>query len=203
LPTHYLVSRGFVSPSRNSAPASREIDVLVADPTAAAPWLNESDLVIVPPDSVVAHLHCKTTFARPELEDALQSIDNTQATCEESEVFERIWTAIFFFARGTHNSSDDFLDPLQAAILSGRKEAYLPDFIVVLDGPFIVVDKPTDGRDSTIQLRCFMSGSHSFALALANFFEHIASGRSHRVSDWDNVLGAINIPPPSTRHITR
>lgn len=200
LPAHYLIGRGFVSPAANSAPASREIDILVADAMAAAPWLNENELIIVPPDAVVAHLHCKTTFARAELDDALQTVDNTHTICEESESFERIWTSIFFFARGKLETADKFLELVSAAISAGRTKAHLPDFIVVLDGPLIIVDTSADG---SIQLRCFMSAPHSFALALANFFDRVATKHSPRASDWDSVLGAINVPPPTIKQFTR
>ncbi len=200
LPVNYLISRGFVSPASNSTSASREIDVLVADSTAAVPWLNEGELIIVPPDGVVAHLHCKTTFARTELTDSLHSVDDAQSKCEGSEIFEQIWSAILFFTRGETDSGDRFLNTVTDAIKAARQGAYLPDFIVVLDGPLIILDTLADG---VVQLRCFNSEPHSFALALANLFDHIASHRSPRASDWNTVLGAINVPPPVTREFKR
>jgi hypothetical protein len=200
LPAHYLISRGFVSPAGNTAVASREVDVLIADAAAAAPWLNESELIIVPPDGVVAHLHSKTTFARAELDDALGSVDNTQLVCEESESFERIWTAIFFFSGGRFETAEEVLDLVVESVSSRAAVTHLPDFIVILDGPLVIFDR-LENRD--VQLRCFLSKPHSFALALANFFDRVATRHSLRASDWDRVLGTIGGQPPLAKKIQR
>ena len=201
LPSSCIVSRGFVVPAAQAEAASREIDVLIADPAAAAPWFNEGEILIAPPDSVVAHLHIKTTFSKKGLCDALLSAANVQAVCEEAESFERVWVGVFFFAPKTSASIEKQFEVIVNAAGTISNPRFLPDHIAILGGPLTIVDHAPNGNPNAVRLRCFECGEHAFALALADLFDRMAATKNSRPSDWNHLVHNTTSVPPLVREI--
>lgn len=105
-----IVSSGFIVPCLSGTP-SGEIDILIVSPDMGLPWLSESEIVITPPENVIAHMHVKSSYSKQNLLDVFRSAEAAWRAITKDglspEVGEKIWSSAFFFSSDSDNLCSD------------------------------------------------------------------------------------------------
>jgi hypothetical protein len=198
LPPSLRISRGFVCPIDEATRVSREVDILITDTESELPWLIEGGLAIVPPSSVVAHLHIKTTFSSKTLRDVFESSMDVYRSCDKQRAVDSIWSCGVFFD-GSATTELQYIDQFETCIekflqdhTSCSLARHLPDCIVVIDGPVLLINKDTLQADPNglIKMRLFECGKLSVAVLLTNLYDSIQHrGRDlSRRGEWVRVV---------------
>jgi hypothetical protein len=198
LPPSLRISRGFVCPIDEAARVSREVDILVTDTESELAWLVEGGLAIVPPSSVVAHLHIKTTFSSKALLDVFDSSMDVYRSCDKQRAVDSIWSCGVFFD-GSGSTEQQYVDRFQSSIEKFLRDhkadslvRHLPDCIAVIDGPVLLIDKDALQGDPNghIKMRLFECGKLSIAVLLTNLYDSIQHrGRDlSRRGEWVRVV---------------
>lgn len=187
VPDRIVISRGFVKSFcvELSAPCSSEVDILLYDPGVHPPWFREGDLSIAFSSSVIGHLEVKSSFTKPNLMNALESVSSVQHVVYSSGVANDVWRGIVFatvsdsrtaksFSKTVSTSIKEHLDlqTLDEAILGQIRRhgvcAYLPNSICSFSKFVAFLSKGR--KPNLIKLRVFNAEELSLACALVDLF---------------------------------
>jgi hypothetical protein len=190
LPPNLLISRGFIRPADPELAPSGEIDIVIADAKLHTPWFREGDLIITPPEAVLAQLHVKTGFGSTEIADVFYSLSAAATVCKSQKTLP--WAGGFFFRNDTKlEKLEEIFERVLKAQIQNSDQTRLEYFracLVVIDGPVVLVD----GSDSTgLKVRAFEVGRLSAALFLCALTNHIRLQDNSTVEDGalTNLLG--------------
>jgi hypothetical protein len=178
------IERGFVCPASAHDSVSPEVDILISDPTIEMPWFAESQIIIVPPPAVLAHISVKTRVKSQQLKDALQGVAKTYESCSAEVESSKIWSAIFFFdsgilGRDANDRARFFENSLSNFVKLGFDRSDLPNCIAVLNGPVVLINK-TSGKE--VGVRVFETDRLQLSIMLNDLYMHLQRGAVRRNS---------------------
>jgi len=179
LPTYLVLGTGFITSQRTNETCSREIDIIINDPSIEPAWLHESGIVITPPAPVLAQLQVKSEFSAKTVSDILEGFGSSASMFSEGDC----WFGGFFynFDDKTVESVAGTLKTKMGALFAGANPLFLqtPICIGCLSGALFLVDAKNDeGRKLRIySLRIFNLGHLSPAVFFAHLLQHLA--KSH------------------------
>lgn len=173
LPEKFAVARGFVTPLAGDA-VSPEVDILIANANHGMFWLNEADLLIVPPASVAAHIHVKTTLVLGELKNAIKGLDRTATICHDTGAEFVPWSGVFFFASDEESPNRRGELIMRSLTASAKTGQSLPNCISVLDGPLVLTRPKDDSGASKVSIvRIYDLGKLAPAAFLVDLYVHL------------------------------
>lgn len=180
-----LIGRGFIKPGPADEWPSNEIDVLLADPAAHAPYFWEGGLLITPPSGVLGHIEVKSTLSTQSLKEAIARQDAIQRTLGPRAA--SVWRGLFFFGPSSKRSLDDVANGLRDGISSVpyRDMACLPTAICVL-GECVAFFSSSTG--SPTRLRVFRSDGLDAACFFADLLSTVRRGPAGEVSALDELI---------------
>lgn len=205
LPPGLIISNGFIRSPSEQDNCSPEVDILITDPGTHPPFFAEGELQIVAPTSVVAHIEVKTTFARNNLDSALQNTYETQLVISKYADASKVWRCVCFYSIPDTRTAESVLATVEESIqnLRGKMPALSEDIgyshllpiCIATVSSYIIFLTPDAGR--SLNLRLFDAGQLSLSCALADLFSAVRrwSGGSV-VGELDDLINAIDIPKP-------
>jgi hypothetical protein len=200
LPNFLTITRGFIRPIHRSDVCSREIDLLIADPSRHVPLFHEGGLQIVTPSAVLATIEVKSTYSSSVLKQAVGTVVETRCTLVDDREMQQVWSIVIFAEPGDAFSVANLMDAtekaIQLALNQQKPEKYssadarqvLPQAIAVSNGALALVG-PSE-TDGFLRVRVFEAGSLTLAIALAQLFAHVQSQfrRDPGASELDDLL---------------
>ena len=178
----YEIASGFIVSNVDPECRSGEIDVLVVSRTKDIPWFSESDLMIVPPGCVEAHIHVKSKYSKASMKNILKSIGRANQSLSEGDigngVHSRVWSAGFFFESGGLNINQVGADVTSVigeidSILEIPRSIYmLPDIIVNFNV-----------TNNIIRLKIIKASDLVVALFLSSFHEFLSESCFSGIGD--------------------
>jgi hypothetical protein len=204
LPQSLRISRGFVCPTDAGSAVSPEVDILITDTESELPWLVEGGLAIVPPSSVVAQIHVKTTFKAENVLDVFRSSHAVYRSCEKHKALDTIWSCGVFFEPAFDGVAERYVEHFENCVsrflaenATDRLARHLPDCIAVINGPVLLTSKDALKGDpkGTVTMRLFDCGKLSIAVLLTNLYDSIQRrGRDlTRRGEWVQVVQSEDI----------
>lgn len=192
----YLIENGFICPSDDKGEISGEIDIIVADPTIQPPWFNENDLIIVPPSSVRAHIHVKSTFSSTSLKDVMQSAIKGYKSLSNIDLINPVWSCGIFFHKEENKKMESVVGTIERAISSLSPNDYmltermiLPRMITLVNHGVVIIQY--DSSSKIIKLRGFDTGDLSSGVFLANLWEAI--NKDTVAGDLEKLIPKLNL----------
>ena len=204
LPPSIRISRGFVCPTDAGTRVSPEVDILITDTESELPWLVEGGLSIVPPSSVLAQIHVKTTFKSENVLDVFRSNLDVYRSCENHKAADRIWSCGVFFEPASDGNTaryaehfENYVKRFIADYSSERLVRHLPDCMAVINGPVLLTNKDGLQADANgvVTMRLFDCGKLAIAVLLTNLYDSIQRcGRDvTRRGEWVQVVQKENL----------
>ena len=212
LPDRFWASSGFVRPPHHSSCCSPEIDVLIADSFEESPFLRTPNLLVVPPNSVIAHIQVKSNLTAKSLRLALANQIATQYVISQYTSTQKdCWRGIFFSSDSSMKGAatlhhllaaelarpDRILACIPNAVFdrpSVLDACYLPYCITTFAGCICFLDRAKSKE--TIRTR-FFDTSSSAACALASLFAFIRQNcGAHPVASATELAVAAGVGTP-------
>lgn len=172
LPPHLRIDPGFISPPDTTRKLSGEIDILITDPCWGPAFFAESGITIVPPESVVAHVHVKSEFRFANLKDVFESIRSAYSAISSSVDAHSVWSAGFFFSDAKATEPKRCLEWCRKIIADAPRVARfaLPSCIAVLGQTILLFERRPS---KPLLIRAFDHGNLAPAIMLTELFAHL------------------------------
>lgn len=208
VPPQLTITTGFVLAARADQPCSPEIDVMVVDPAAHLPLFAQSELSIVAPASILAHLQIKSAFGATELRDALHNVSRVQDVIASGSSSARVWRAIIFYRQDESRTPGTVMKTLEnelAARLSVdglHQEDWFPTCVVCLTSwvAFLSFDRDKE----CLLVRWFDAKDLSIGCALADLFAAVRWWLGGaQVGRLDEMVAALPLDSPHVISIPR
>lgn len=179
-----LAACGFIVSTVGEQLSSGEIDILIADKRPEVPWLNQSDILIVPPNCVKAHIHVKSSYNQASIEDVFNSIAKANSVIsrcgEDVKKLENIWSSAFFF----HNSKLPTLRTIKKHILKLTSDLefleYAPKALFIHPGISISFNH---GYKNKIKIKIIEEDHLTMGIFLQNFQEYVNAQPTTELGD--------------------
>ncbi len=181
IPAVCQINSGFILPITEPEKVSREIDIIITDSRINSRVFTSADVIISPPEGIVAHIHVKSTLTGPSLKDALE----TAISSSDALGFHQATCAIFFYTNASHKSETAELDfftrkkKLFKELLN--KQAVL-DFVLCIAPDTLLVGKRSSSERPAL-LQCYhlpRLATGAFMANLSNSVETILKNTSTR-----------------------
>ena len=170
---------------------------MVSDSDGELPSFAEGDLVVAPPASVRAQIHIQKEFNVNEIVDVVRSGAHNQRVSETVAIPTPLWFGAVFFARTKLKTDADLRRIWKSAIskvIKGKRidPKLFPDCLAIIDGPTLLVDKPTLPQ-TTLTVRACDCGKASPAVFLNDLSANVPfSGKDlTRRGEWFQMLSKL------------
>lgn len=191
-----LASCGFIVSNSLNDLSSGEIDILIADPSKDIPWLNESDILIVPPSSVKAHIHVKSKYTKKSLSEVFGSISKANKILsrngQDTSKLHAIWSSGFFF----HEAEPPKISRIKRDIIEFSKSLpsvqYAPKSLFIHPG--ISISFVTNGENELI-VKLVEEDNLTMGIFLQNYHEFVNTIPVSEIGDFlhSNASGKVTI----------
>jgi hypothetical protein len=175
LPTYLILGTGFITAQSVSSDCSREIDVIVCDPSLEPPWLNESGIIITPPTPVLAQIQVKSEFSAKNFSDIFDGF----ASSSSFFTSDGIWSGGFFYdfaEKETASLNETLKTTLTQLVQTSSRVLRTPICIAGLSGSLFLITAEAESKTGKrkYSLRAFSLGDLAPAVFCAHLFQHIS-----------------------------
>jgi hypothetical protein len=205
LPAGLTVGRGFVRPPDPEMPVSREIDILITDPSIHPPWFREGGLTIAPPECVAGQIHVKTGFGHGEISDVIGGISETARLCMLGASQSHVWGGAFFYRQDIHADAigRTLRHILNARLKEGVEFECLQCCLAVCGGLVVLIRRSPTNEE--LRIRVLKTGGVSAAILVAGFCDHLRAFQRvpHGLDALSRLLSRVDFPTIVDFSLTR
>ena len=209
LPTYLILGTGFITSQSVDDSCSREIDIIITDPSIEPAWLHESGIIITPPAPVLAQIQVKSEYSAKTLAEILEGFASSASMFS----MDTCWFGGFFynFEDKTIESLTETLKTKLTTLLTGKSPLFLrtPICIGCLSGVFFLIEAKNDDAKKVrvYSLRTFKLESLAPAVFFAHLLQHVAKSQGQtRMLELtryvkmleDSIMESIDIESPIT-----
>lgn len=167
---NFVFSTGFIVAHDQTSPSSGEIDILVSSKGDGIPWFYDSDILITPPENVIAHVHVKSSYNKDALLDIFKSVKKANIALSNdysTSKHANTWSAGFFFNQNNLPSIETMKDHIIQGIKSVEDPTLLPKGIYISPHNVILMES----EKNIVSVRIIKADDLAAALFLTDFFE--------------------------------